>query len=167
VNQNQKVTERKGGTRRVQTVNKEPDMTKQSFRDECDINHIINRYDNTGLVTHLNPAPAVYADVTGIRDYHDALNIVVQASQAFEALPAKIRTHFNNDPGEFLDAAQDPDRREELAGLGLVPSSEGADVAADAGVETDVGGFGTGAGGAPVDEAPGGAGPAEPSAGSV
>lgn len=115
----QLITERPDGSLRVQTVNTEPSMTKQSFKDECDIHHIINRYDNTGLVEHLNKTPGTYGDVTQVPDYHTAMNIVSAVNSQFLELPAKVRAAFNNDPSEFLDAVNDPTQVERLAGLGI------------------------------------------------
>lgn len=105
---------------RVQTINSEPSLTKQEFKTDCDINHIINRYDNTGLIAHLNRAAARFLDVTQVTDYHDALNQVKAAEDAFMELPAKARAVFQNDPARFLDAAHDPEKRELLVRAGLV-----------------------------------------------
>lgn len=159
--------DRKGGHPRVQTVNKEPSMTKQSFKDECDINHIINRYDNTGLVAHLNQAQAKYGDVTQVTDYHDAMNIVAAAQQQFMMLNPKIRDHFNNDPAEFLDAANDPDKREELVELGLIPAGADISIPADGGSASDARGSHSPTGGASSDPAPGGAGSEGSASGEV
>lgn len=105
---------------RVQSVNEDPSLTVQSLASETDINHIINRYDQTGLIKHLNRAEAQFADVTEVSDYRTALEQVRAADEVFSQLPATVRQVFNNDPAQFLDAAHDPDKRDLLVKAGLL-----------------------------------------------
>lgn len=97
-------------------------MTKQSMAMESDINQIVARH-----VAHGTPffqsGNATYGDFSGALDYHGSLNAVLRAQSEFERLPAAIREHCRNDPGEFLDLVYDPARREELVKLGLVESA--------------------------------------------
>lgn len=89
---------------------KEPSMTKQSFKDECDINNIVKRFEATGIVDHLNlkAAEGVYQDLPDPIDLQGALDVSRHASEAFAALPAVLRAHFDNDPVKFLDAVAYP-----------------------------------------------------------
>jgi phage internal scaffolding protein len=120
---------------RVQHVNEDEDMTKQSFKDEVDINLIVKKYDKTGLVTHLNQAQAQYADVSTMGDYQDALDVIQAAEAAFMEMSAKQRKVFNNSAAEFLDAAHDPEKRDLLVKAGLLePTPDPATV--DAGTTT-------------------------------
>lgn len=155
----QKIKERPDGSLRVQTVNKLPDMTKQSFKDDCDINLIIDRYDNSGIVTHLNHVEAQYGDVTQLQDYQQALDTIHAVEDYFNALPAQTRAVFENSPATFLDYANDPDKREKLAELGLIEGPTPSD-SAPATPPASVGGA---TGGADPDPAPGGTGSSEPS----
>ena len=51
--ENMKVIEkRKNGSIRVYTVNNEPSMTDQQFKDDCDVNSIVNKFTKTGHLTH-------------------------------------------------------------------------------------------------------------------
>lgn len=109
---------------RVQHVNGLPDKTKQSFKDQCDIHRIIDRYDRTGLITHLNRAQAQYGDVSGLNDYQDVLDRIREAETLFMKLPAKTREAFNHSAAEFLDAANDPEKRDMLRDLGLLGPDE-------------------------------------------
>ena len=93
--------------------------TKQSFKDECDINTIMRRYAQTGVLEHTRREQPRYDDVTGY-DYQRAMDIVADARTAFAELPAAIRDRFNNDPGELLDFVQDEENLDEAAELGLV-----------------------------------------------
>jgi len=99
--------------------------TKQSFKDECDINVIMSRYQATGqLPDNLNPTAPQYIDATGF-DFDLAMNLVAEASSAFQELPSAIRSRFNNDPGAFLDFVHDPNNRSEMAQMGLLkPEAE-------------------------------------------
>jgi len=102
-------------------------MTKQSFKDEVDVKNIVRRYLQTGVMTHVRANPMQYGDFTTVVDYQQAMNSVLAAQDAFMTLPAKIRTRFNNDPGQFLQFVHDPNNIEEARQLGLLPKlvSEG------------------------------------------
>lgn len=111
--------------------------TKQCFRDECDINNIVNRFTKAGV---LPPAPinGVYGDFSEIGSYQEALMKVQQVDDMFDALPAKLRSRFDNNPALFLDFIDNPDNHDELVKLGLVEANkpvESVDVVA----QTDVG----------------------------
>lgn len=118
------VEERPNGTLRVRRVNDEPEVTKQSFRDECDINNIISQYKATGVLRHLNSAEARFADVTELRDFSEAMVMVKAAEEVFMELPSSARKVFNHDPAAFLDAAHDPQKRDLLVEAGLVAPLE-------------------------------------------
>lgn len=94
---------------------------KQSFKDECDINRIMARYQVTGVLPEqIQPGTPQYVDVTGI-DYQTGMQKIAAAQSLFAALPAAVRLRFKNDPGEFLDFTQNPDpaAQAELVELGL------------------------------------------------
>lgn len=96
-----------------------PGLTKQSFKDECDINRIMARYQVTGVLPeNLQPGAPQYVDVTGI-EYQDSMLKIAAAQSLFNQLPAAVRFRFRNDPGEFLDFTQDPDNRDEMIKMGL------------------------------------------------
>lgn len=106
----------------------EPTRTKQSFKDECDINLIIKKYKQTGQITHLANSQGEYGFATS-QTFDQAMRIVADAQSQFEELPATVRAHFDNNPAAFLDAAQDESRRSEFVDLGLIIDpipSEGA-----------------------------------------
>lgn len=105
---------------RVTLACQTPSRTHQSFKDECDINRILAGYERTGVITHLNPNPPRFADVADATSYHDAMNTLRSAEEAFMSLPARVRKHFSNDPAELLAALEDPSRVEELQELGIL-----------------------------------------------
>lgn len=104
---------------RVAIVFPETGRTKQAHKTECDINHIIKRYDKTGLIAHVNESTAVYGDFTDINEYQQSLNRVIEAQEAFMDLPSNVRKRFSNDPGEFFEFCTNPANMDEMIALGL------------------------------------------------
>jgi len=96
-----------------------PSRTKQSFKDECDINQIMARYLMTGTIDFANKHQAQYADVSGI-DFDSCMTQIKQAQAMFADLPAQLRDRFANDPARFLEYVADPDNRPEMQKLGLL-----------------------------------------------
>lgn len=92
--------------------------TKQAHKDECDINRILAKYIKTGILNHYNKYGGSYGDFTSV-DFHEAMNLVAEAQEMFDELPAKARSKFENDPGKFLDFVQDEANAEQLYDLGL------------------------------------------------
>lgn len=93
--------------------------TKQSFKDECDINNILLRWQKTGVVEHLNRFRGDYSDFTGVQDYQSSLNAVMAADEAFSTLPSSIRKYFANSPAEFLNFVSNPANQDEMIRMGL------------------------------------------------
>lgn len=95
-------------------------MTQQNFKDECDVNNIMRKFEKTGMVSHVNSVQGTYADYTDMpQSYHEALEQVQSAHDMFMTIPAKIRAEFNNDPGEFLAFVEDPANADKLRDMGL------------------------------------------------
>lgn len=122
-----KVEKLANGRVRVVTVNEEPSMTDQSFKELTDVNVIMSRYEKTGELVHQARSQGVYADVSGIRDYHESLQKVLDAHSAFASLDANVRNRFSNDPGKFLEFMSDSKNLDEAVELGLMerPKSKG------------------------------------------
>lgn len=103
-----------------------PSMTKQEFKDECDINTIMAKYMQTGIIDFVNKHQAQYADVAAI-DFQTALDQVNQAQNMFDDLPSKIRERFQNNPGAFIDFMSNPDNGPEMVSLGLATPRQGTE----------------------------------------
>lgn len=82
--------------------------TKSSFKDECDVNKIVSRYQKTGQLPSLIKNNPRYGDFASVPDFQDALNLVAHAQEQFAALPSRVRAECYNDPAVFLDRVQDP-----------------------------------------------------------
>jgi phage internal scaffolding protein len=111
---------RPNGRVRVYTLNHEPTKTDPQFKDSCDVNMILKKYQTTGVFTHATSKQGQYADLTNITNYQDMLHQVMYANEAFNLLPSSIRTRFGNDPATLLTFIQDPNNYEEALKLGLV-----------------------------------------------
>lgn len=102
----------------------EKTMTKQAFKDECDINNIMSKYQKTGLIEHVQNVQGSYGDFTSVQDYQLSLNQVIAAQEAFDQLPAKIRERFANDPSHLMSFLGDEKNRDEAIRLGLLEAPE-------------------------------------------
>ena len=94
-------------------------LTKQAEKDDTDINLILKKYNRTGLMPHVNMLQGMYGDFSTANDYHASLNAVQRAQDAFMALPATIRSRFDNDPAAFLEFMSDDKNLDEAYSLGL------------------------------------------------
>lgn len=93
-------------------------LVKQEFKDECDINVLMKRYQKTGLF----PQPAAtprYVNNIGAPTYQESLGIVMEAQSMFASLNSELRKRFDNDPAKFLEFCSDPKNGDELIKLGL------------------------------------------------
>lgn len=95
-----------------------PSRTKQSFKDECDVNNILSRYEKTGLLPQLSELPQ-YGDFSETMDYQTSMNFIVKANEQFDKLPAKLRKRFQNDPAQFMEFVHDPENSDDLVKMGL------------------------------------------------
>jgi phage internal scaffolding protein len=123
--------------KRVQTCYAEDrGRTHQEHKQECDINHILEKYARTGLVTHVSKYEPQYGDVTSM-EYQDMQNKIADVNSMFADLPAKERQRFNNDPSQFLAFVSDlknvDDMRDGVIGNN---STEASEVASDEAVES-------------------------------
>lgn len=99
--------------------------TQQHFKDEVDINTIVERFGLTGELPTVVRLPA-YTDYEGVFDFLTAQNKIREATEAFMELPAKIRARFDNSEQKFLEFCADPDNTDEAIKLGLVTKPEPA-----------------------------------------
>lgn len=98
---------------------KDASLARESFAVECDINEIVRRFGLTGQLPTGVVVPT-YVDFDGVVDFHSAMNLVAQANEAFDALPAEVRARFVNDPGKLVEFVSQEENRAEAEKLGLV-----------------------------------------------
>lgn len=101
-------------------------LTKQSFKDECDINLIIERARAGMDISHVNARAPVFGDFSNIPSYQESLDFVNKADEMFMALDPKIRERFRNDPGHLLAFLADPANRDEAVRLGILNAPNAA-----------------------------------------
>lgn len=93
--------------------------TEQSHKDQCNINKIIRKYDNTGIISHVSKIEGKYGDMTGL-ELKSAMDMVIDAKNMFDKLPSEIRKRFRNSPEELIEFMEHPENREEAIELGLI-----------------------------------------------
>lgn len=108
--------------------NSKPSMTQQHFKDDCDVNRILERFLRTGSWTSsLNQLPSrqpVFGDFDTNFDFHQAQNTIVDAQRRFMTLPASVRERFHNSPGELISFLDDPANAAEAVKLGLLKKKD-------------------------------------------
>jgi hypothetical protein len=114
-----RVRDRWFNTSRVGTLVFGESLTKQEFKEECDINHILARLQDGPPRPWTNPPQLQYGDYANAPDFLNAQLLVKQAEDQFNALPAVARTRFRNDPATFLAFLNDPKNLDEARKLGL------------------------------------------------
>lgn len=95
-------------------------LTKQSFKDECDINYIMERFQRTGILPDQNPRQPVYGDFSSVLDFQTAQAVIAESMIQFQSLPAKIRERFGHDPVRFLDYVNKAENIQEMIDLGII-----------------------------------------------
>lgn len=96
----------------------DPSLTQQQFKEESDINTIVDRFMKTGYLPDPVSMPQ-YVDYEGVFDFQSAMNVVRQADENFMRMDAKVRARFHNSPQEFLEFFADPANSDEAVRLGL------------------------------------------------
>lgn len=100
-------------------------MAHDEYREQSDVNYIMERFNKTGEITHLtrkhalnNPNGEIF-DNTKASDYYEAMQIITTATQTFMSYPADIRKKFDNDPAVMIAWLDDPKNNQEAIKLGL------------------------------------------------
>jgi phage internal scaffolding protein len=109
-------------------------LTIQADAQESDINYIVQRFGVTGLLPQ-SINPPTFGDFTNtVSDYQTAMNLIIEADNAFYSLPAEARAHFSNSPAKFLDFMENPvDGVLERFGLGQIAPKNAVSPADSAG----------------------------------
>lgn len=98
-----------------------PGVTKQSMKDETDINNIMKRYKAGGMISHVQNRSPVYMDVSQIVDYRTAIEQVRATEEFFQGLPATVRREFEDDAAAFLDFVSNPANKQTAEEMGVIP----------------------------------------------
>lgn len=98
--------------------------TKQEFKGEADINNIMRRYAQTGVLVDpltANGGVPRFGDFSSGEDFRSVVDRINLAEQYFMQLSAADRARFDNDPAKMLDFVNDPANQEEAIKMKLLP----------------------------------------------
>lgn len=97
----------------------EPSMSDRSFKDECDINIIVARCMQTGVMPQVEGG--LYGDFVGLPDnLLDSYELIADAQDRFMQMPSNIREEFGNDPMQLLSFINNDANRARAIELGLI-----------------------------------------------
>ena len=115
------MTERRGGDRpRVQVIfGDEKSRTHQSFKEQCDVNRIVQFHLSGGVITHLNERTAHFGDFSQSTDLKTALDMVSEAEARFMELDSAIRRKADNDPARLAEMLATEGETQILVDAGL------------------------------------------------
>lgn len=102
--------------RRTGTYNDEPSLTKQEFKEETDINVILERFMRGGDA----PPPVLpehFMDLTQRPTYFDVAQRIAEANKTFYMLDAETRAKHLNDPNRWADEVVQATNRGDKAAL--------------------------------------------------
>lgn len=91
--------------------------TSQAFKDQTDINKIIERAQKTGTVNHLTKYEPMYGDFSDVDDLLTAHARLERGKQIFNELPSEVRREFDQDWSKFFRFVNDPAKKDELKKL--------------------------------------------------
>lgn len=116
-----------------------PRVTRQEFREEADVNHLLRRY---GVHAVAQARPPHFGEVNWDMDLHSAHIAVERAAQAFTNLPADLREKYVDtrgllnamNSGQLADDLRERRNAREKAAAEAQAAAEGAKKGAE-GVE--------------------------------
>ena len=123
--------DRNAVSRETATICEEETLTQQHFKDECDINVILERFNVTGQLP-TNVRQPISGDFIEAMDYKTAMDAIIDAQNSFAQMPAKLREQFDNDPGKFIEFFEREENRERAIELGLIQGPKEPDAPAPA-----------------------------------
>ncbi len=88
--------------------------TKQSFKNECDINLIMQRAAKGGTISHLTKYEGIYADFSNF-DFFEQTQMLTRGREVFDDLPAEVRREFGQSPAAFFAYVNNPANKDDLA----------------------------------------------------
>ncbi len=91
--------------------------TKQSFKDETDINKILMKAQKVGSLSHLEKHGAFYGDFSDMPDLLEAHARMARGQSLFDELPSELRKEFDNDMSKFFVYVNDPENKDRLREL--------------------------------------------------
>lgn len=94
-------------------------VVDQSAAQAMDLNRIVKQTRVTGLPPSDRQPLFTRADFG--MDYHEAQNKILNVKLRFNALPARLRAEFDNDPKLLIDFISKPENQDLAIAKGLLP----------------------------------------------
>lgn len=109
--------------RRVSITFKEPSLTKQYFKDECDINNIVNRFSETGHLPYQNNLEPQYGEAPKM-DLKEALDMVNFAREEFDELDTVNKDRFGHNFNNYCQFLSDYEESPESFYADTLPKTD-------------------------------------------
>ncbi len=90
--------------------------TKQSQRDECDINMLLERYQRDASLGHLEKYGGQYGNYADY-DFENHVTKIAEMDTIFEQLPAEVKKDFGQSTNKFFEFVTNPENEDRLAEL--------------------------------------------------
>lgn len=87
---------------RVQIEFDDDSLTHQEFKDDCDINNLVENWLKTG-VAFFNPKSPIYGDVSEFPTFQESQNLMAALRAGFEALSPEEKLEFGL-PEKYYEA---------------------------------------------------------------
>lgn len=87
--------------------------TIQEQAQATDINHILERYQRTGLIDHLAKHEPQYGEFAAY-DFQANQNMIAKITQTFEELPSTTRKQFDNNVELFMEYISVPENIKDM-----------------------------------------------------
>jgi len=99
-------------------------LTKQQFKKQCDIQHIMRGYKTTGVYSHVNKnyQNATYGEINVNKSWHETQTLLANLKSKFSTLPDKVKEKFKNDPKNMIEFVSNSKNLEASVKLGLLSS---------------------------------------------
>ena len=91
----------------------EPSLTRQSFKDECDVNKIVQRYTETGMINHIPRTIPQYGDAPD-GDFLEAAIVNAEIASQIEAGSLDMDA-IASEPEAEPTPEPDPEKAEEAS----------------------------------------------------
>lgn len=98
-------------------------MTQQQFKDETDINKMMDKYVNNRLQL-MDVTEPIYGDFVSAEDFLSTQRRIANFKSLFDMLPARTRERFDNDPSKAIIFGMDEANEAEAIDLGILPKPD-------------------------------------------
>lgn len=109
--------------KRVQINTGSESRVRQSEHEATKIDNILKKYAATGVLP-IQRRQGFFADVSGLCDYKEALDLLHDKGDVFRKLPKEARELLMSDPEEFRKIIMEETNRENLEKIGLLEPIE-------------------------------------------